>query len=630
MAQSGNRPFVRAYKYYEILEVSRNATQDEIRRAYLKLAKIYHPDVNPDTKAHEKLKKINEAYETLSDPTRRSRYDNSPAECPVCWTHEVIQTTEIHWRCRHCGCKFNPSRISEIIEEVEKAAIPERLRDVVRIFQTTQCSWCRKFYTQPFLCPSGRLRSNCVSFDRLGREERGQLLGDKKWWWRMADMIQQVQERGIMGKCRECGALNPNPQKKVCWHCGKDTLCCPDCQQRGMTLILRYNIERERWKCPNTAHGKEFALRSKKQTVEPTLSQEICPKCGNNLYYDAELLLWRCEHDRSIYTYQDLESQRVHQKAGPREAGQTEPRTEYSYRTVNEPPPPDNYTNRYPNYEKPRRKKRVSGCLIFLIVVFAISILASGIYGLYKTSNPETTEYVESTDTSDTEEQNLTTTTPDTSDTEEQTSEDNGGETSNIIDNYYLGLVYTPEGVIGGSDCYGEFIVLINNQNAVNPTYSQLLAFLQQDNTDQFPYQDTPYIPGIYYGTAESHIDLEHVKDIIYGSTQPGAPRICADFAERLHNKAEMAGIRCAYVSVELSGVGHALNAFQTTDRGLIYIDDTGSAGSIGPISHDTVVDVRMGQQYIPIFLFDTSGWLCESMGTVTDILITWDGEWHN
>lgn len=198
MAQSGNRPFVRSYKYYEILEVSRSTTQDEIRRAYLKLAKVYHPDVNPDAEAHEKFKKINEAYDVLSDPAHRTAYDNSPTECPVCWTDEVIQTTTIYWRCHHCGCKFDPSRVSEIIERVEKAAIPERLRNILRIFQTTPCSWCKKFYTQPFLCPYGRLQSNCVSFDRLGNEERGRFLGDEKWWWRMADMIQQVQERGIM------------------------------------------------------------------------------------------------------------------------------------------------------------------------------------------------------------------------------------------------------------------------------------------------------------------------------------------------------------------------------------------------------------------------------------------------
>jgi ribosomal protein L37AE/L43A len=379
MAQSGNRPFVRRYRYYEILEVSRNATQGEIRRAYLKLAKVYHPDVNPDAKAHEKFKKINEAYEILSDPARRPSYDNSPAECPVCWTHEVIQTTGIHWRCRHCGCKFDPSRVSEIIEQVEKAAIPERRRNVIRIFQTTQCSWCRKFYTQPFLCPYNKLQSSCISFDRLGNEERGQLLGDEKWWWRMADMIQQVQERGIMAKCRECGALNPNPKKPVCWHCGKDTLCCPHCQKRGQQFILRYNIEGEFWKCPNAGCSKKFALRPKKRIVEPTLSQEVCPNCGKNLYYDAELLLWRCRNCKHIYTQQDLQSQRVHRKAGPRKTEQTRPRAERSYR------PPKKWWPRRMR-AGPRTRKFLMGIaklLLCLLVIAGISVIVWTGYRLF-------------------------------------------------------------------------------------------------------------------------------------------------------------------------------------------------------------------------------------------------------
>jgi len=62
--------------YYETLGVSRDATLEEIKRAYRRLARQYHPDVNPgDKQAEEKFKAINEAYEVLSDPEKRRAYD---------------------------------------------------------------------------------------------------------------------------------------------------------------------------------------------------------------------------------------------------------------------------------------------------------------------------------------------------------------------------------------------------------------------------------------------------------------------------------------------------------------------------------------------------------------------------
>ena len=61
--------------YYAILGITREAKPEEIRKAYRKLAKKYHPDVNKEAGAEEKYKEINEAYEVLKDPDKRQKYD---------------------------------------------------------------------------------------------------------------------------------------------------------------------------------------------------------------------------------------------------------------------------------------------------------------------------------------------------------------------------------------------------------------------------------------------------------------------------------------------------------------------------------------------------------------------------
>ena len=62
--------------YYEVLGIQKGASEDEIKKAYKKLARKYHPDMNPgDKEAEEKFKEINEANEVLSDPTKKARYD---------------------------------------------------------------------------------------------------------------------------------------------------------------------------------------------------------------------------------------------------------------------------------------------------------------------------------------------------------------------------------------------------------------------------------------------------------------------------------------------------------------------------------------------------------------------------
>jgi curved DNA-binding protein len=80
-----------AYRdYYEVLGVPRDADQDAIRRAYRKLARKYHPDLNSDSEAEDRFKELGEAYEVLSDAEKRERYDRLGAN----WRRQEQETPE--------------------------------------------------------------------------------------------------------------------------------------------------------------------------------------------------------------------------------------------------------------------------------------------------------------------------------------------------------------------------------------------------------------------------------------------------------------------------------------------------------------------------------------------------------
>lgn len=146
---------------------------------------------------------------------------------------------------------------------------------------------------------------------------------------------------------------------------------------------------------------------------------------------------------------------------------------------------------------------------------------------------------------------------------------------------------YEDSAVLVGGD--GEPILLVDNPDATNPTYAELVAFIRQDTTDANDY----------------------LEDSLIGY-------VCADFAEDVHNNAEAAGIRAASVSVEFEGGGdgHACNAFDTIDEGLVYIDCTGQSSEEklnfhleetddgyefvydNPESWDAVAYVKIGEEY--------------------------------
>jgi membrane-associated HD superfamily phosphohydrolase len=102
---------------------------------------------------------------------------------------------------------------------------------------------------------------------------------------------------------------------------------------------------------------------------------------------------------------------------------------------------------------------------------------------------------------------------------------------------------------------------LVNNPEAKNVSYQELRNFLFEDDTDKIPYIVDEYM--------------------------------CGEFAETLHNNAEESGIKAAFVGIQFKdgSIGHAFNGFITTDRGLIYIDVTGSQpGQARPTHLDRVV----------------------------------------
>lgn len=168
----------------------------------------------------------------------------------------------------------------------------------------------------------------------------------------------------------------------------------------------------------------------------------------------------------------------------------------------------------------------------------------------------------------------------------ETTNEPSNKTSSNGITTYKLcsdGECHT------GGD--GSVITITNYDNAKDPTYDQLFTFLKEDKTDEHRYIMNQFI--------------------------------CTEFAKNVHDNAEKNGIKCAFIGCDFKegGIGHAFNMFNTTDRGIVYIDCTGTPQ--GSTYEDKILDCAVGKPLTSHYLFkdDSTG---NAMGTAGKLYTYW------
>ncbi|MBA4056881.1 MAG: hypothetical protein C0490_19360, partial [Marivirga sp.] len=111
--------------YYRILGISQSSNADQIKRAYRRLAVIYHPDKNPDPNAENIFKEINEAYDVLSDPDKKSAYDQRLQNPFV----EILQTEA---QPRHRDPRYRPAK-SKPYRKSERENLRELMEEYLPI-----------------------------------------------------------------------------------------------------------------------------------------------------------------------------------------------------------------------------------------------------------------------------------------------------------------------------------------------------------------------------------------------------------------------------------------------------------------------------------------------------------------
>src|SRR5437764_4502996 len=256
--------------YYKILNISREATADEIKKAFRKLARKYHPDVNPgNKKAEEKFKEINEAYEVLSDPDKRKKYD----ELGASWKQGAGFRPPPGWeqRARRSGGGAQP------------------FEDFEFHFGGTGFS---DFFEQFFGSSGGRRSGTHFQEGFQEASQRGQDVE--------ADILVTLEEASS-------GSIRPvSLQRNVlCERCGGsgeiNQRACPECHGSGQTA----NVENYQVKIPpGVREGQRLRLAGRGEAgVGHGPAGDLFLRVrfarhpdhrveGDNLYYDLDLAPW--------------------------------------------------------------------------------------------------------------------------------------------------------------------------------------------------------------------------------------------------------------------------------------------------------------------------------------------------
>ena len=384
---------MRKYHYYEVLEISREATQEDISTAFRRLARVWHPDLNPGSQeAETTFRRINSAYQVLVNEKTRAEYDRSSVECPTCGTHEVLTMNDNRWQCKHCGCRFDVSGSPELYA-IDAPSSPPLRRARFRAFQATQCSWCALFYNrEPSLCPHQSPQTNCDAFKAINESQRRTYLSNAAWPALVDEWLRPSAERGLVKKCTTCGALNPNPShmSEPCWNCHRPLRDeCPHC---GAPMLF-YDIEQGTWRCANNqCSGRSFSFDSdtnewnmtvhhappppRSRQRRPPPSRPDCPHCGAGLIYSDVQSMWCCVVCRRLYTPEQagfpapqdapIPEWRSHKRRGSA-ARSERPRAERPRRTRRPPEPTIG----------PRRKKSTGDYALLAAAIGLILIIGT-------------------------------------------------------------------------------------------------------------------------------------------------------------------------------------------------------------------------------------------------------------